>query len=126
MERQLPIAARMIWHARPVSYYAYSGHEHHANVTQTARAMSLLYALTGSFDKPGGNVLFAAPPAAPIGGQDLPAAQHLAPAVGLSDRPLGPARWGFVATHDLYQAILDGTPYPVRAVIGFGLLLLPR
>jgi anaerobic selenocysteine-containing dehydrogenase len=59
-------AARLIWHARPVSYYAWSGHEQHANVTQTARAMSLLYALTGSFDGPGGNVLLAAPPAAPV------------------------------------------------------------
>src|SRR5262245_33659501 len=62
---QIEEAARLIWHTRPVSYYAWSGHEQHANVTQTARAMSLLYALTGSFDRPGGNVLFAAPPAAP-------------------------------------------------------------
>ena len=107
-----------------MSYYAWSGHEHHANVTQTARAMSLLYALTGSFDRPGGNVLFAAPPAAPIAGQELPAAQQMAPAVGLAERPLGPARWGFVATHDLYRAILEGTPYPVRAVIGFGANML--
>jgi anaerobic selenocysteine-containing dehydrogenase len=32
-----------------VSYYAWSGHEQHANVTQIARAISLLYALTGCF-----------------------------------------------------------------------------
>jgi anaerobic selenocysteine-containing dehydrogenase len=51
---QVEETARLIWHARPVSYYAWSGHEQHANVTQTARAMSLLYALTGSFDSPGG------------------------------------------------------------------------
>src|SRR5205814_9615040 len=63
---QVEEAARLIWQARPVSYYAWSGHEHHANVTQTARAMSLLYALTGSFDRRGGNVIFAAPPAAAI------------------------------------------------------------
>ena len=107
-----------------MSYYAWSGHEHHANVTQTARAMSLLYALTGSFDRPGGNVLFAAPPAAPIAGQDLPSARHMAPAVGRAERPLGPARWGCVATPDLYRAILEGTPYPVRAVIGFGANML--
>jgi anaerobic selenocysteine-containing dehydrogenase len=121
---QVEEAARLIWHARPVSYYAWSGHEHHANVTQTARAMSLLYALTGSFDRPGGNVLFAAPPAAPIAGQELPSARHMAPTVGLAERPLGPARWGFVNTRDLYQAILEGTPYPVRAVIGFGANML--
>ncbi len=117
---QVEEAARLIWDARPVSYYAWSGHEHHANVTQTARAMSLLYALTGSFDRPGGNVLFTPPPAAPIDGQELPAARSMAPAVGLAERPLGPARWGYVGTRDLYQAILEGTPYPVRAVIGFG------
>lgn len=121
---QLEEAARLIWHARPVSYYAWSGHEQHANVTQTARAMSLLYALTGSFDRPGGNVLFAAPPGAPIAGQDLPSARQMAPALGLDERPLGPARWGYVTTCDLYQAILEGKPYPVRAVIGFGANML--
>jgi len=121
---QVEEAARLIWHARPVSYYAWSGHEQHANVTQTARAMSLLYALTGSFDRPGGNVLFAAPPAAPIAGQELPSARHMAPTLGLAERPLGPARWGFVSTRDLYRAILEGTPYPVRAVIGFGANML--
>jgi len=121
---RLEEAARLIWHARPVSYYAYSGHEHHANVTQAARAMSLLYALTGSFDRRGGNVLFAGPPAAPILGQDLPSARRLAPAVGLAERPLGPARWGNIGTSDLYRAILEGTPYPVRAVIGFGANML--
>jgi anaerobic selenocysteine-containing dehydrogenase len=82
--------------------------------------MSLLYALTGSFDRRGGNVLFTGPPAAPIIGQDLPAARQMAPTVGVSDRPLGPARWGWVGTPDLYRAILEGTPYPVRAMIGFG------
>src|SRR5438105_4108839 len=117
---QVEEAARLIWHARPVSYYAWSGHEQHANVTQTARAMSLLYALTGSFDRPGGNVLFAAPPAAPIGGQELSSARQMAPAVGIAERPLGPARWGYIGTRDLYRAILEGRPYPVRAVIGFG------
>src|SRR5262252_3231403 len=117
---QIEEAARLIWHSRPVSYYAWSGHEHHASVTQTARAMSLLYALTGSFDRPGGNVLFAGPPAAPIAGQDLPAARQMASTLGVEDRPLGPARWGWVGTPDLYRAILEETPYPVRAMIGFG------
>ena len=121
---QVEDAARLMWSARPVSYYAWSGHEHHANVTQTARAMSLLYALTGSFDQPGGNVIFAAPPAAPIEGQELPAVRSLAPTVGLAERPLGPARWGFVGTADLYRAILEDSPYPVRAMVGFGANIL--
>ena len=32
---QVEEAAQLIWDARPVSYYAWSGHEQHANVTQT-------------------------------------------------------------------------------------------
>src|SRR5271167_4569245 len=48
----------------------------------------------------------------------------MAPTLGLADRPLGPARWGFVTTRDLYRAIVDGRPYPVRAVIGFGANML--
>src|SRR2546429_285322 len=86
---QVEKAARLIWDARPVSYYAWSGHEQHANVTQTARAMSLLYALTGSFDQPGGNVLFAAPLSAPVTGDDLPAVKGMAKTLGLDERPLG-------------------------------------
>ena len=117
---QLEEAAQLIWHARPVSYYAYSGHEHHANVTQTARAMSLLYALTGSFDRPGGNVLFTAPPAASLGGQVRASTPPVAQTLGRADRPLGPASAGSVGAQDLYRAILEGTPYPVRAAIGFG------
>jgi len=121
---QVEEAARLIWQARPVSYYAWSGHEHHGNVTQTARAMSLLYALTGSFDMPGGNVLFPAPPAAPITGEDLPAAQRMAAPIGLAERPLGPARWRHVIASDFYRAVLYAKPYPVCGLVGFGANIL--
>jgi anaerobic selenocysteine-containing dehydrogenase len=117
---QLEEAARTIWRARPVSYYAWSGHEHHANSTEAARAIAMLYALTGSFDAAGGNVLMPAVPAASIAGGDLPAAKQMAPAIGFSERPLGPARWNHVSTQDFYRAVLEGTPYPVRGLISFG------
>jgi anaerobic selenocysteine-containing dehydrogenase len=117
---QIEEAARLIWHARPASYYAWSGHEHHANVTETARGMALLYALTGCFDAPGGNVLLPAVPAASITGEDLPAAKRLSPAIGVAERPLGPARSNAASTPDFYRAVLEGTPYPVRGLIGFG------
>ncbi|MDR3465582.1 MAG: molybdopterin-dependent oxidoreductase [Xanthobacteraceae bacterium] len=117
---QVEDAARLIWQARPVSYYAWSGHEHHANTTQTARAIALLYALTGSFDMPGGNVPLPAVAAAPITGEDLPAAKTMAPTIGAAERPLGPARWNSVSVLDFYRAVLDGMPYPVRGLIGFG------
>src|SRR5215475_149623 len=99
---QLREAARTIWDARPVSYYAWSGHEHHANTTDIARAIAMLYALTGSFDAAGGNVLLPAVPAGSIAGENLPAAKRLAAAVGVTERPLGPARWNHIAPRDFY------------------------
>jgi anaerobic selenocysteine-containing dehydrogenase len=121
---QLEQAARMIWDSRPVSYYAWSGHEQHTNTTQTARAISLLYALTGCFDVPGGNVLLPAVRTNPITGEELPSAQRLAPALGLAERPLGPARWNSITSRDLYRGILEEQPYPVRGLLGFGANLL--
>lgn len=117
---QLHETARLIWQARPVSYYAWSGHEQQANVTQTARAMSLFYALTGCFDAQGGNVLLPVPASASITGEDLPAVKRMAPVLGLAERPLGPALSGNVTTRELYQAIIEGKPYPVRGLLGFG------
>ena len=82
---------------------------------QTVRAISLLYALTGCFDAPGGNVR-----------PSRPAVNDLAPlallsesgsatkALGLAERPLGPGRHGWATARDVYRAILHGTPYPVR------------
>ena len=121
---QIEEAARLIWHARPASYYAWSGHEQHANVTQTARAMSMLYALTGCFDLPGGNVLFPAPPAAPSPAMSFRRQRTWPRPWGAGERPLGPARWGNVTTRDLYRAIREGKPYPVRALVGFGANIL--
>jgi anaerobic selenocysteine-containing dehydrogenase len=121
---EVEAAAGLIWESRPVSYYAWSGHEQHANVTQTARAMSLLYALTGSFDQRGGNLLLPAAPAGSIIGQELPAARAMAPRLGIAERPLGPARFGFYSTVELYRAIREGIPYPVRALLGFGANML--
>ena len=115
---QVEQAAQLIWQARPVSYYAWSGHEQHANVTQTARALSTLYALTGSFDAKGGNVLFPGPAGQPIVGAEL--ARKGAKTLGLEERPLGPARDANVTARELYRAILDGEPYPIRGLLGFG------
>src|SRR6202008_1972546 len=37
---------------------------------------------------------------------------------------LGPARWGYICARDLYRGILEGVPYPVRTVLGFGANML--
>src|SRR6266581_3294283 len=121
---QVEGAARMLWEARPVAYYAWSGVEMQTNATQIARAIAQLYVLTGSFDGPGGNVLFPAVPSRNVVGAALLPAEQRARTLGLLERPLGPSRWQFVTTDELYRAILEQRPYPVRGLVGFGANLL--
>ena len=67
---QIEETARLLYEARPVSYYHWAGVCQQGSATQTGRAIGLLYALTGSFDAPGGNVRFPAPPVNDISGLD--------------------------------------------------------
>ena len=109
-------AARTIWEARPVAFYAWSGLEQHNGTTQTMRAIDVLYALTGSLDVPGGNVLFEAIASNPVDGREL-LAEARPPAAGADRRPLGPARFGYVTGEDLYTAALGGR---IKTLVGFG------
>jgi anaerobic selenocysteine-containing dehydrogenase len=84
-------AARLLWEARPVAYYAWSGVEQHTNTTQIARAICFLYALTGSFDSRGGNGLFPAVPSRNAAGLELSSPEQRSRALGLAERPLGPS-----------------------------------
>jgi hypothetical protein len=111
---QVEKAARMLWEARPVAYYAWSGVEMQTNATHIARAIAQLYALTGSFDAPGGNVLFSAVPTANVAGLELLSARQRAQALGLAERPLGPSRWQFVTSDEVYRGILEQQPYGVH------------
>jgi len=117
---QVVETARMLWASRPVAYYAWSGVEQHTNATQIARAIGQLYALTGCLDAPGGNVLFTPVPAPAVEGRELLPPEQRTKALGLRERPLGPARWGFVTAGDVYRAIVEHEPYPVRGMVGFG------
>ena len=120
---QIVETARLLWERRPVAYFHWTGLEQHTNASQTVRAMSLLYALTGSWDAPGGNVR-----------PTRPATNDLAPLALLSEaqrgKALGLATWaararlGWATGVDTYRAILHGTPYPVRGMVGFGANLL--
>jgi anaerobic selenocysteine-containing dehydrogenase len=117
-------AAELLWQARPVAYYAWSGVEMQTGATQIARAIAQLSILTGSFDVPGGNVRFGSVPTNDIDGRELLSAEQVARTLGREERPLGPARFGYVTTDELYRAILEHEPYRVRGLIGFGANLL--
>jgi anaerobic selenocysteine-containing dehydrogenase len=109
--------AETLWRSRPVAFYTWSGLEQHSGTTQTIRAINVLYALLGCLDAPGGNVLFTPVPANPIDGLELLAPERRAKAIGLDERPLGPARFEFVTGADFYAAALDGRG---RALVNFG------
>ncbi|MCA1696260.1 MAG: molybdopterin-dependent oxidoreductase, partial [Actinobacteria bacterium] len=98
--------------------------EQHSATTQIIRAINVLYALTGCLDAPGGNVLFTPVPTNPIAGMELLDRSQRGKAIGLSHRPLGPARFGFVTGEDFYTAALEGRPYRARGLVSFGSNLL--
>ena len=117
---QVVETARLLWQRRPVSYFHWTGLEQHSNATQAVRAISLLYALTGSFDAPGGNIRVARPAVNDLGGRALVPEGERAKTLGFAERPLGPGRYGWVTARDVYRAILHGQPYAVRGMVGFG------
>ncbi|GGC65484.1 molybdopterin-containing oxidoreductase family protein [Chelatococcus reniformis] len=117
---QVRRTARLIFEARPVSYYAWSGLGQHTNATQTDRALALLMALTGSFDAPGGNVEFTRAKGADVSGAAFMSEAQRGKCIELARSPLGPGRNGWVGSDALYDAIIDGRPYPIRAMVGFG------
>jgi anaerobic selenocysteine-containing dehydrogenase len=110
----------LLFEARPVSYYMWSGVGQHTNATQTDRAISTLMALTGSVDAPGGNVQFARPPAYDVSGGEFMSAEQRAKCIDLKRSTLGPGRNGWTGTDALYAAIMDGEPYRIRGLFGFG------
>ncbi len=116
--------AQVLWEHRPVAFYTWSGLEQHSGTTQIIRAVNVLYALTGCLDAPGGNVLFTHVPTNPIAGMELLDPAQWEKAIGLSDRPLGPPRFGFVTGEDFYTAALEGQPYRPRGLVSFGSNLL--
>ena len=120
---QVEATARMLWEARPVAYYAWSGVEMQTNATQIARAIAQLYALTGSFDAGRQRPLCRRADSERHRARVDAGAQR-AKTLGLAERPLGPARWQHVTSDELYRGILEQQPYAVRGLVGFGANLL--
>ena len=118
-------AARLLAAHRPVSHYFHNGLVQHTNATQASRAIEILYALLGDFDQPGGNVPGPSPRVDDVSGRAALPSAMAALRLGRAERPIGPpVTPGTVTAYDLYRAILDGEPYPVRALISFGANML--
>jgi anaerobic selenocysteine-containing dehydrogenase len=122
------VAADRVWqtalflaHNRPVSMYMWNGLGQHTNATQTSRAVASLYALLGDFDLPGGNVIFPKVSVNDVSGREFLPKEAAAARIGRERKPLGPpAKPGNCAAYDIFTAILDERPYPVKALLSFG------
>jgi anaerobic selenocysteine-containing dehydrogenase len=127
-ERITWVAADKVWktalllaHNRPVSMYMWNGVGQHTNATQTSRAIASLYALLGDFDRPGGNVMFPKIPTNEASGKEFLPKEMAALRVGRERKPIGPpAKPGNCAAYDVFTAVLEERPYPVKAILNFG------
>ncbi|MDF1719754.1 MAG: molybdopterin-dependent oxidoreductase [Minwuia sp.] len=117
---KLQQAASILGGSSSVAYYSWTGVGQSITATQTDRAISMLYAMTGSLGVPGGNVAGGAGVFNDISGTELIGADQKAKALALDTRPLGPSASGWVTGRDVYRAILGQGPYPVRALFAFG------
>ena len=119
--QQVRETARLMGTSGPVSVYTWAGIEQHSNSSQNSRAIALLYALTGSFDAKGGNVLFDKVPINDVTGSEMMSEKQKQKTLGLDVRPLGPESINDGITTDaLYTAILEREPYAVKGLVSFG------
>ena len=114
-------AARLLAAHRPVSMFMHNGVGQHTNATQTSRAIATLYALLGDFDAAGGNVVFPKAPLNAVSGKEFLSKETALERIGRERKPLGPpAKPGNCAAYDVFTAILENRPYPVKALLNFG------
>ena len=114
-------AVRLFAQEKPSSYCTWVGLEQDNDAMQTNRAVCIFYALTGQYDERGGNMLFATTPTNPIHGRELLSTEQATKRLGLGRHPLGPpSDPGLVQADTVYDAILTGKPYPVKAAVLFG------
>ena len=118
--QQIINTARLLHASGPVSYFTWTGTAQQSQATQTGRAIALLYALTGHFDAPGGNVYFTKPPVNNLFGMELLKEVQRTKTLGLQERPLGPGTMGWITSYDLFKSVAEGVPYRIRALVSFG------
>ncbi|MEQ9240142.1 molybdopterin-dependent oxidoreductase [Roseovarius indicus] len=118
--KDLHAFARRLASAKSVSYYCWTGVGQQGNATQTDRAIACVFALTGQYDTPGGNVTWPSIPIEPISSYAKLPREQAEKSLGYQTRPLGPASGGWVTGSEVYRGILEEKPYRVRALVSFG------
>jgi len=115
-------AVRMMVENSPLSWFSFNGVEQNLNATQTNRAICIFYALTGDWDKKGGNILRSpVPPLDYPFGFEFITHEMFKKNMDLCEHPLGPASTIMgVPPYQVSKAIEQADPYPVKGLIAFG------
>jgi anaerobic selenocysteine-containing dehydrogenase len=114
-------STRLFANEQPSCFFTWAGLEMHSNAMQINRAVSCFYALTGQYDESGSNVLTATTPINPVDGPQLLPKEKAEIRLGRKDHPLGPPNEpGHVQAATVYDAILTGRPYKIKAMVCFG------
>jgi anaerobic selenocysteine-containing dehydrogenase len=121
---EIRAAARAVARARGACFLYDTGLEYTSSGLQNIRAVIILEALTGNFDVPGGNVINIPPWSFLVN-----RSRRLAPPPG--KKPIGAGRYPLYTLYrreaqamELPRAILEGKPYPVRALLVVGASIL--
>jgi anaerobic selenocysteine-containing dehydrogenase len=122
---QIKKVARMFATTKPACYRGNNGVSQHSNSTQSARAFSILTAITGNIDIPGGNLIPTPLPGYEGGGRLL---QETRLPKEVEEQRLGAQRfplWSgqnslmMSTAHNpsVLNAMITGEPYPVKSMI---------
>ncbi len=115
---KIKAAARLYAETKPAAIQWGVAIEQNINCTDNNRIMTDLMAITGNLDAPGGNVFFVPPRARTISElglyRELPAAQR-AKTLGGDTYKLA-TRVALITPKMVWDAILTGKPYPVKAL----------
>ena len=123
-------AARLYAQTKPAAILTGAGATvQHTNGLQNTRALSSLIGLCGNYDQKGGNVVTPHSFLEASGGivtreaefSQPKAWDQMAPRVGLADFPLWCQAKPQAHALALADQIIKGEPYPIKAVVGFGL-----
>lgn len=110
--------ARIFATHRPATIETFEGTDHKITAVQTSRAFAILGAITGNLDVPGGETLFQ--PTFRLKLSGIPLVECLPkdpPAIGATEHPLFNQFHGEAVPSLFPRAILEGKPYPLRAMI---------
>jgi anaerobic selenocysteine-containing dehydrogenase len=114
---KIKLAARLFASSSPACISPGVALELHTNGFQAVRAIAILQAITGNIDVSGGALFLSE---AQLSDMSIAKRDQSIPAIGQNEYPLFYKSTGHAQAHLYADAILEGKPYPVKALIIVG------